>query len=286
MSARVTIDPSFNARIGRWAALKGIEIPEAFKVQAKLLCHELIQRTPPFAGKSIVKMLGAQGKVLRETDIEDLSAKKVGERRVEKDIRRVVYGVNGAQLVGDKSKHPNWTDWGVLQRCEDKQAVRIFATKSGEVYGVDTAQWAPQASNEDLAKHHNANRTKRGRVTTAGARTRNVGRWRWLDVIVTKEQRVKSYIREKLKMVGQAKGGWAAGFMKLGGRMSMRGWIGRHSDAGECRAQFGKYQASIEIINRSRWATSGDPDRIIAASLAGRDRALKANIEGILKKNW
>lgn len=299
MSATATIDPSFSRKFGEWAAAAGKSIPEAFKMQGRLFCHELIQRTPPFSGKAIVRMLEAKGAMagLRDGELEDMTARQVGARRVEKDIRRIIYGMNGAnpnqaaQVYKGQNRNVTYSreaisDWGVLQNCQGKPAVRIFANKGGTVYGVDLVNFNPEATIEQLVAHHTAQRTKRGRVTTAGSKDTVVGRWRWLNIFITKDSTAKSFIKKKIRSVGNAKGGWAAGFKKLGGKMSSNGWVGRHSAAGNCTATFGEYNASIQIVNRSRWATGGDPDRIIAKSMQGRGRAIERDIERLLKEKW
>lgn len=281
------VDPTFTQRIGQWAAAAGKNIGEAFGIQGRLYCGELIQRTPPFSGRAIVRMLTARGAALKDLDVEPLTAKRVGERRVEKDIRRVIYGVNGAGYVGDKQAMANAVEWGVLQKCEERQAVRLFAKKSGEVYGVDTAQFIPSPDMSALGKHHKSARGARGRVTTAGTRDRKIGRWVWLNVVVTKEAILKRYIKAVQKAVGQAKGGWAEAFMRLGGRMSRSGWVGEHASThGEARVKIEPWNAEILIINKSKWANGGDEDRIRQTAMQGRDRAIKADIERILKEKW
>jgi len=167
----------------------------------------------------------------------------------------------------------------------------VFATKAGEVYGVDLSEWAPDASISQLGAHHQENRTKRGRVTAAGQKTRNIGRWRWLNVLVTKEESVAAFVKANQFMVGQAKGGWAAAFMALGGKMSPKGWIGRHAkSAGACSHNLNETVAngnvSIVIVNHSEWASAGDPDRIIAASLEGRSVAMVKDMEHRMDQAW
>lgn len=274
---QLTIDPTFSKRTGEWAAAAGRNITEAFKIQGRFLCHELIQRTPPFSGKSIVRMLSARDNAKqRDLGIDGLSALKVGQRRVEKDIKKFAWAAKQA------------SDWGVRQKCEGKAAIRVFATKTGEVYGVDEANFIPDADESTLGKFHQQNRTSRGRVTTAGQKTRNIGRWRWMNVIVTTDKAIHAFIKKKQGNVGRAKGGWARSYMDLGGRMSPSGWVGKHAGkTGECRKILDRpWNAEITMINRSEWASGGDDRRIIAASLAGRDRAVKADIERLLKEKW
>ena len=146
----------------------------------------------------------------------------------------------------------------------------------------------PNPTESDLRNVHQSARDKYGHVTTAGSKDLVVGRWRWLNMAIAPEDRVQAYIDKKKWMVGQAKGGWAAGFMAFGGKISPKGWIGRHVVAGTIRGwpanQPGVFDVSI--TNNSAWASNGDPDRIVANALAGRERDLEKLIQRILEKRW
>jgi hypothetical protein len=278
------------------AAAAGMEIGDVAKQQWRLFHGELIKRTPPFSGKSLVRMLRAQGKVLKDVDVENLSDRRVGMRRVEKDIKRVAYGMDGssppvAQVYKGQDRNRVYntgaiTDWGVHQKCQGKPAIRIFATKGGQVYGVDEARFMPNATLDDIKGVHNAARLRSGRVSLAGTEDQVIGRWRWLNVIITKASTIKAYIKKKQGNVGQGKGGWAAGYMMAGGKMSPRGWVGKHSSFGRAKATFEPYNCHAETVNHSGWATSGDPDRIISKAAAGREIALAKDIEGILARKF
>lgn len=278
------------------------------------LAGELVKRTPPFSGKALRKMLDVQDqrrqisqaesygpfvpKGFNDPDIESLSAKRIGERRVEKDIKRVIFGVRGAampkaaQVFKGQDSHKAFgkgavTDWGIYQKCQGRDAVRIFATKKGEVYGVDFERFKANATKGELRQVHQAHRGARGRVSMAGSRDRVIGRWKWLDVLVTKESIVNRFIKEKKKMVGQGKGGWAQAFIQLGGRMSRSGWIGRHAArAGSCEIRDSGSDLSVTMTNRSAWASGGDPERIRSAAIAGRARALTIKTRNVLEGIW
>ena len=296
---------SFIRQLENFAATTKKDLADAFKIQARLLAKELMDRTPPFSGKTVQKMLLARGSSLshRNADIaeEDMTAKQVGERRVEKDIRRVIYGVRNVSpnrvkeraqvVIGQATDRntgydPNGVEFGVRQKCEGRDAVRIFATKGGEVYGVDLQTFKPSATMEEMKATHEEHRIKRGRVTMAGSKDRIVGRWRWLNVLVTKENLVARFIKEKKKAVGQGKGGWAKSFHDLGGRISSGGWIGRHMRAGSSSIKTDGSDIEITLINSSRWASGGDDMRIIEKSLERRSENMKLYCEGVIEKKW
>jgi hypothetical protein len=153
---------------------------------------------------------------------------------------------------------------------------------------VDAQHFLPNAKVGALRRVHKAHRTKRGRVTTAGTKDVIVGRWHWLNLAVAKEEVVAKYVEMKKRMVGQGRGGWAAGFMKFGGKMSSRGWIGRHSSAGKISGwpPSMKNAINVSIRNNSAWASNGDPDRVVANALAGRERDMEKDIQIVLEKMW
>ncbi len=298
-------DAAFSQLIRRYAEVSRVSFKEATKIQGRLLCKELIERTPPFGGKLVVKMLEARGASLgfRDAEIESMSALKIGQRRVEKDIRKVIYGVRVTKhqttrraevrpttIVSQTAPAYQWStpalEWGVFQRCEGKDAVRIYATESGQVYGVDWERFIAHATPEQLSDQHQAQRGKRGRTTEAGRADRVTGRWRWMDILVTSEAALKKYIRKVQQRVGQARGGWAKAYVELGGRISRSGWVGKHMDSGSYQDTSTNDEFRATITNNSRWASNGDPDRIIDKSLQGRAKALEKDIERRLEKEW
>ena len=289
--------------VERYAQEMGKDIGTAFVTQSRLLAQELIELTPPFGGQKLKAMLAVDGRKLTpkvEQEIENLSAKAVGERRVELDIRRVLFGMRGARMPARFRKRAQVIlgqqkpkagqqaiEFGVLQRCQGREAVRIYATAAGEVYGVDTARFMPSASMAELGAAHERHRISRGRVTMAGSSQElTVGRWRWLDVIVTSERRLKEYIKLKKHAVGQAKGGWARALKDLGGRVSERGWYGRHMNAGDCQIENGPYTTEITMTNHSRWASGGDEHRIVERALAYRTENTIRHLENRIEEAW
>lgn len=287
--------PEFSKAVNDRAVIGKEGIVKVWENQIRLLAGELMQRTPPFSGKKLVRMLSALARQIsfRNAEIEDMSALAIGKRRVARDIRKVIYGVEGASMpkrptpqVFKGQSGTAVTDWGILQRCEGRDAIRVYATKAGQVYGVDTMKFLDNPTMQQLTKVHNQARGNRGRVTTAGQRDKVIGRWHWLNVVVTKEKLVQQFIRLKERMVGQAKGGWAAGFIRFGGKLSPRGWIGYHAKAGKVTGWVQPGKVNVSLINESAWAGGGDPDRVMESSLHGRVEAIKADIGHILDRAW
>lgn len=299
MAAQFKVDvKGFSETVRRYAAASGKTIADAFKIQGRLLFGELIQRTPPLSGKAIKRVLTTQNKALSQ-DVESLSAHKVGKRRVAIDVRKVILGLktmpSSVTQNTFKSQNRSRVDsgeinsWGKFQRCQGRDAYRVFIDKGGTVYGVDALMLQPNASISDMKAVHERNRISRGRVTSAGQSAEKViGRWKWLDQLVTTEANANKFIARKQKSVGHAKGGWAKAFMDLGGRMSKRGWVGKFAGkSGDCTIKDPTpWNITIEGTNHSRWASGGDLERIIPQAMAGRDRAIKKDIERILKEKF
>jgi len=323
-----TNEPAFSDFIRRYSEAAVITFEAAFEAQGRELCARMMKFTPPLSGKSIKRSLwsrdighlaGYKAGLLsknagdiraafekfspfRDPDIESMSARLIGERRVEKDIRRVVKGVrnnapppakeNATVIVSQtnprSANHDVVVDWGVRQKCQGRDAIRIYADRSGNVYGVDTANFMPNPSASQLAAVHKDHRGKRGRVTTAGSKDLVVGRWRWLNITAAPAQIVDAYIAKRQLMVGQGKGGWVAGFKGLGGKISDRGWVGRHIASGSLRGwpTNGRGVVNISIANNSAWASNGDPDRIIENAMESRERDMEKLIEKILEARW
>lgn len=70
--------------------------------------------------------------------------------------------------------------------------------------------------------------------------------------------------------------------------MSRRGWVGKHAaTSGSCYiSPPNQALVKIEIENHSRWASQGDPDKVIDQSIQGRQIKIEKNIEYRLNKIW
>ena len=94
---------------------------------------------------------------------------------------------------------------------------------------------------------------------------------------------MRSYLRDRQKAIGQAKGGWVAGLEQFGGRVAQ--WISRHRKFGTVTDKTGHPLVPYwEVENRSRWSSSGDEDRIVANALRQRTSIITQKIEDALQK--
>ncbi len=266
----ITVDPtSFPSMVKKWAAATGLNISDAAKQQWRLYHAELINRTPPFSGRLISKMLIARGKgPLSDPDIEKATAKKVGENAVARDMRKLFLAVK---------------NWRAAVRV--KNWVKLFVS-AGAAWGVPESFYNPSPSRSWMEQVRGKYRDNRGRINYKG-QVRNGAQ----SVTVMKypvPELQYEMLEKKLKAdVGRARAGWANGFVACGGRMG-GGWVGKWlGKTGSSRADFSKpWNAQCETVNSSEWAEGGDPDRIRQQAMGARERMLEKAIEFALKEKW
>lgn len=225
-----------------------LEKDTALRIQGRLLTERLIRMTPP-------------------------KSRAQGRRRVRIDIGRLFFGQNEKGKA--QALEPG------REGTEGPDNVRLWVAKDGRVFGVERQLYRPDATLEEIAKHHQKYRDKRGRVSTAGTRDREVGRWRFLDRLVVDGDRVKEYADQRQELTGQAKGGWARAVATLGGRVSS--WIGEHAYAGRLQDRLAEPDGFLQMDNASEWAVGGfsgegESGRVAAAALASRSRDIGKSI--------
>lgn len=261
----------FGERVKKWAAGTGKNISEACREQWRLYAGELINRTPPFSGKAITKMLIARGKApLSDPGIEKASAKKVGEQAVMRDMRKLFLIVK------------NW--WGAKV---GKSWTYLFSSGSQHV-GVPTSYFNPSPSRSWMQQIRGEHRDRRGRVNYKGQERSGADDRVTVLKWPVPEQQFEMLGEHLTHNVGRARAGWANAFVALGGKISGAGWVGRWlGKTGSCQADFSKpWNASVLMVNSSEWASGGDEDRIRAQAMAQRERAIEKHLEFVLKEKW
>lgn len=238
----------------QWLAQFRMSVRAGLRLQGRLLGERLIAFTPPQSAGQ-------------------------GRRRVEKDIRKVVLGLNDMRQFGDMA---DAVGGKIVETVGGEVAVRIFAKKDGTVYGVDRNLYRPDATFVDIWRHHQQYRDSRGRVTEAGQKTRDIGRWRFLDVLVVPAGQLDEYIAAAKDRVGRAKGGWASGVVALGG--TVQDWIQIHArTAGAFYDHTTDAEPYMEFENNSEWASGGDKDRIVANAVNTRIRDMRAMVKKAMR---
>lgn len=164
--------------------------------------------------------------------------------------------------------------------------VRLFATKDGRVYGVERALFRPDATIEAMFDHHKRY-WKNGRMTQAGGRSRDIGRWKFVDKMVVSESafnRYKQYVYDK---IGILAGGWHEAAKKL--KVRVPSIVEKHS-SGSAEIIIQASSFMVRIANPVTYALGADVGRRIVFVLNSRKRAnriakrIEVEIQSALKK--
>lgn len=213
MSQAIQIDmASLHVQMQRLAFVTHKTTEEVIANQAGLLLRDSIRFTPPHGNAPITEALSVQ--------------KDIGEKRVKRDIKKVIYGMRRVELEDKIGEIESAGVHGAL--------ARLWVTKDGKVYGTERELLRPDASWPQMRAHHAKYRTKWGRVTQAGTRTRDIGRWKFVDKMVVGVDVFHSYIHQRQSWVGNAKAGWLKALDDINKRrrtpitLSGGKWITRH----------------------------------------------------------
>ena len=206
MKASITIEKTGMEEFFRfYAAVREKTMPEALRINARLLCVELARRTQPFG--------------------KDDSAKKDGESAVARDLLggKKRYGLF-APLTEFMQKHAEANSTGTI---------RLFARKDGTIYGTDKAHFRQFATASSLRFIHKKAFVN-GKMSSAGTNDRRTGRWVFIDKYFVPGEVLSKYVESVKAKVGIAKSGWAACAKKIQSTTkgsATRGiprWVTRH----------------------------------------------------------
>ncbi len=112
--------------------------------------------------------------------------------------------------------------------------VRLFTKKDGAVYGTEEALFRPHASTSEMRAHHKKY-FKNGRMTQAGGRTRDIGRWKFVDKMVVSKSAMDAYLKVMYARVGRFAASQLRGALDLGAGAKVPDWIKRHVMKGSAR---------------------------------------------------
>lgn len=216
-------------------------IPEVLRINARLLAVELAHRTQPYGKNDAVK--------------------KVGEAAIARD------------LLGGKGRYGFFAPISpAIERGMEEYSsgnIRLFVKKDGTVYGTDQAHLLSSASAGTLRKLHRS-AFKNGQMSSAGSRSRDIGRWKFINKYFVPSDVLSEYVQSAQAKVGLAKSGWAACAKQLKGAVKgspTRGiprWVTRHlGDFGFGYIQDNADTAdnpSITLTNTCRYADKVCPE--------------------------
>jgi hypothetical protein len=251
-----------------YATIREVTIPDAVSLNARLLCVELARRTQPF---------GDNNKA-RETGEKAITGDLIGRKR-----RVGIFGAIGAAMSEEGGY--SWYKTG--------DNVRLFVGKDGFAYGTEKMMFRPDASTSEMRAFHKKNFVN-GKMSSAGSKTRNIGRWKFLDKMFVSKETLDEYIQKAIKKVGIAKAGWANCALQLKkvnkGKLtaSIPPWVIRHT------ADFknGTTQdltsdiknPRVVMTNTTPWASSVIPSSEQAMAVAVVVTKMKTQMNTILKK--
>jgi hypothetical protein len=174
-------DTKFKKILEEYSQIREVTIPDSVIFNARVLCVELSRRTQPFGNEP---------------------AKKVGEKAIVKDLlgrnmqRAGIFSIIGEAISNSYKEYSTGN-------------IRLFVRKDGSVYGTDKFHFMPDASESDMRSFH-----KRffvgGKMSSAGSRTRDIGRWKFIEKMFVNRDAMDSYLEARFRTVGWAKAGWAA----------------------------------------------------------------------------
>lgn len=145
-------------------------------------------------------------------------------------IRRDIFG--GRRRAGIFNALPDtMIDQALETGIYSSGNVRLFTKKNGDVYGTERTLFKPEASQEDLRDHHKKF-FKNGRMTSAGSRTRDIGRWKFIDKLTIRRSTADEYLKTLYKKIGFAAACFYVAAKKIG--LKPRGvpkWIRDHESA-------------------------------------------------------
>lgn len=138
-----------------------------------------------------------------------------------------------------------------LQERSPNGLVKLWTTKDGRVYGTETTSFKPNASISDMAAHH-GRYFKKGRMSSAGAKTRDIGRWKFIDRMVVSKAAMSRFEKHLFSKLGMAASGWNMAAAKLG--VKPPAFIWRHGGSGGFQVLVTDQSIRIKMSNRVDFA--------------------------------
>lgn len=207
---------------------------------ARLTAVELARRTQPFGA--------------------DRAAQATGENRVKGDIGRVFATPPSIfSLLENLDPQESGYFWEAYRHRDFASMMEIMQHNSLRIESISDAP-DPQV--------HSAARTRAGKVHK-NYKPRQ---------LVLREERLKTYIRKKQRMVGFAKAGWAKAADACGGHRGIPAWAsGRHKNAaGGAIISRDIVRPTIRLINSTTYVSQILPEREQQAAIhSAMDRQLK-----------
>ncbi len=122
---------------------------------------------------------------------------KEGKNRIGKELWAVFMEVDSPDILAE---------WEAVANGQSFPA-RVFKLKTGAVFAVEST--LIEHSGAGMHDHHQQYRSKAsGRTTSAGTRTRDIGRWRFVNKMAVTRSAMGAYRKRVQSRVGFLKAGW------------------------------------------------------------------------------
>ena len=255
--------------------LKSSEAAAVIKQSVRLVARDAMKMTPPF-GKAPVQETWASQKSVQQNAIK---ADLLGGRSSRKGNSKSA----GVFAVMNLAAGQTYT--------RKDGTVRLFRKKDGTEYGCEQHLYRPNASVSEMAEHHRKYRTARGRVTTAGSMTRDIGRWVFVDKMIVTKSSMDRYLRHVFKQVGKAKSGFSRAFQALGGK-GLPGFVTKHGGGSGIYSEQASNAGIIFTIGnavnyiQSTGANLSIMRRAIESQTENLNRRIKAAIDTSLRRTF
>lgn len=194
----------FSDGLRRLADASGKEMGVVVKATGRLLACDLVLMTQPFSGKD--------GNINEAGVYRGGYDRELGERAVMRDVGRVYSSIGSVYAqVAEQKEDAAKGFWRAIKQRKIGRAVKIL-----ESFGIELG--AP-IGEFDQGLAHLSSRNRRGRVS----------RGQTALLIVTNPAKLRAYVKELKRRVGEAKGGWADGAKVLGGTRGIPQWVTRNA---------------------------------------------------------
>lgn len=256
---------------------------EMVRAGAKLATRKAIEMTPPFVRKGDGLSLDKDGKDRAFANAKE--AKKRGENAILTDA----FGSRAGSSRGKTKRSGIFfvADETMLRKFRKEnpggETERLFLRKDGTVWATEKRYYHPGASVADMNAHH-AQYWNNGRMSSAGTKTRDIGRWKFIDRMVVGPGAQKRWLKARYQRVGFLAAGWlnAANELKVA---RVPAWIKRHTTApGTLRFSESGGRFMIYVINSVKFGRNAQLDRIVPYALRAASLGMKAQAKHIALK--
>ena len=229
--------------------------------------------TPPFKGKMGSHVVRQTWGMQRKVGMNAIKGDLLGGTRGEagKTKRAGIFQTMPEALIRHAASNVN------------DDGTRYWATKHGQVYGVEEKDFNPSGNQQRMREHHRRY-FKNGRMTSAGTGDRVIGRWKWVDKMIIPPAALKQYLKYAYAKVFFAKSGWAKAAAAL--RAKLPQWITRHKGQGVFAQSSRNGWPQFRVGNAVDYIQdTGDDLRILKFALRLTVRKMKRQLSVTMQKN-